>query len=430
MPVPNTKSYKTSFTSNNVSHAHADLAGEAQSDYETLRQTIDILFTAARPRLLRLTRMYGVQYDAADDIVQETLLEAWRHIDHLREPGRFDAWLNGICHNICRRWFRSQDIASKYQASLPHLYADQENEPEDSCNPAIADPEIFDPVEELERQDMAILLDRALGYLPQSSREAVELCYLSELPRNEAALQLRMTIHALEERLHRARRQLRQLLNTELRDEAEAFGLALDGETAGWRATREWCRYCGQQHELGLLESRSDGFGHVRTRCPSCSLVYREGNLSGWMPELHGLHSFRPALKRLGLKLKSYMPQALIDGSYPCGDCGKQALIRIVSPNEPYGTFHHPHPQHALMLECPACGWFSSMWAGSAIFWFHPAPGTFTERHPRWIIGPEVIMEYANQPAIRFCLIDVASTAKLFIIADYRTLQVLATYQE
>src|SRR5207248_7594045 len=136
----------------------------------------------------------------------------------------------------------------------------------------IADPISFDPVEELCRQDMMLLLDRALGYLPDSTRKAVELHYLSELPQREAALQLGMTIHALEERLYRARRQLRQLLNNELRTDAVSFGLLQDQDAvSSGRETRLWCPYCGKQRQRGILESRPDGIGYLRTWCSSCN---------------------------------------------------------------------------------------------------------------------------------------------------------------
>jgi hypothetical protein len=70
------------------------------------------------------------------------------------------------------------------------------------------------------------------------------------------------------------------------------------------------------------------------------------------------------------------------------------------------------------------------MWAGNAALWSHPVPRAFQEQHPQSIIGPEVMTEYANQPTLRFCLIDVTSNAQLIIFAHARTLQVLATFQE
>lgn len=45
-----------------------------------------------------IDRLHGVAIrilsdsDAADDAVQRALIDAWDHIDGLRDPGRFDAW--------------------------------------------------------------------------------------------------------------------------------------------------------------------------------------------------------------------------------------------------------------------------------------------------------------------------------------------------
>ena len=46
----------------------------------------------------------------------------------------------------------------------------------------IPDRTVPDPLEVLSRQDMALLLDRALGSLSADARQVVELCYLLELP--------------------------------------------------------------------------------------------------------------------------------------------------------------------------------------------------------------------------------------------------------
>lgn len=395
-----------------------------------LASNIDTLFAAARPRLLRQARMHGVAPDAVDDVVQETLLEAWRHLEALRNPDRIDAWLNGILRNVCLRWSHTQSKLATHQIPLLHMDPEDGSASRAAPELELPDSSTFDPVEELSRQDMQVLLDRALTHLPNKTREAIELYYLAELPQREAALRLGLTIHALETRLYRARRQLRQLLNSELRSEAEAFGLQVAQDTTvGWRQTRELCRNCGCHYQLGMLEARPDGHGFLQTRCPSCCTLWGNTNTSGWMPELYGLHSFRPAFKRLGTHMRSFMPQALVAGTYACHACGKLAKLRAVAPGEQYGQFI-AHNNYELVLECPACGEIQSMWALGAIFWSHPDLNAFVERYPRWIAEREVMLEYANQPALRFRLLDSASNAQFSIIAHYSTLQVLATFQE
>lgn len=410
--------------------AHHPFDDLRATTHRTLVDNIDVLFAATRSRLLLQAHKFGIQ-DDAEDIVQETLLEAWRHLDTLREPDRFESWLSGICRNVCLRWSRAEGKTQMRQVSLSVLSDRTADEPVAGAERPFPDDSALDPVEELSRQDLTTLLDHALGYLPSSTREAIELCYLADLPQREAALRLGMTIHALEERLYRARRQLRQLLSNELRSEAESFGLMMDREgTNGWRETRELCRFCGRHRQLGRIESRADGLAHLWTRCPSCSEQYGDTTISGWLPELSGLRSFRPAFKRIDATLRSYFPQALVNGSAPCRDCGKQARLRLVPPNEPFGTFFSPHPQHLLVLECSACGWFSSTWAYGVAFWFHPAPRVFTERHPHWVLGPEVVQEYENQAALRLCLLDMTSTARLVMFAHLQTFHVLTAFEE
>src|SRR5262249_39159771 len=149
----------------------------------------------------------------------------------------------------------------------------------------ILDPLAIDPAEEMERRDWETLCDRALGYLSAPAREAVELCYLTQLPQRAAAQQLGVAIAALEARLYRARRQLRQVLSSGLRAEAEAFGLtrnADDEERAvGWRETRLWCPSCGQRRLHGAFEPLAAGPVNLHLRCSSCG---HEVNSWGHVP--------------------------------------------------------------------------------------------------------------------------------------------------
>jgi len=194
-----------------------NIAGQ-QPDQTGLVGDLEEVLAAARPRLLRLARMQGVAPDAIDDVVQETLLEAWRHLDTLRAPERFHAWLDGICRKVCLRWSSAQRKYLLRRAVLPDPFAEED----------FPDPQTLDPAEALSRQELPMLLGRALGYLPGGAREIVELYYLAGIPQRVIAARLSLTLKALEVRLVRARRQLRHILSTQLRADAEAFGLILD----------------------------------------------------------------------------------------------------------------------------------------------------------------------------------------------------------
>jgi len=234
-------------------HEQDASAEQHTSDQTTITvSSVEKMMASARPRLLRLAHLRGIAPDALDDVVQETLTAAWQRLDHLRSPERFHAWLDGICRNMCLRWHEESALLTRRHIPLAMCSAKELSHDEDHYTEDIPNPRVLDPVEELSQQDLAVLLDHALGYLPNETRKLIELCYFAEMPQREAALHLGMTISALESRLYRARRQLHEVLSGDLRGEAEAFGLAMGGETAsGWRETREWCMLCGRHRLRG-----------------------------------------------------------------------------------------------------------------------------------------------------------------------------------
>jgi RNA polymerase sigma factor (sigma-70 family) len=416
---------------------------DKENPHTMLVANLEDALASARPRLLYLARKRGVAPDAAEDIAQETLMEAWRHLDHLCSPERFDAWLNGICRNMCLRWIETQSRTEPRQTSLSDLLEEAFDNCRGEACPRpeapdldIPDPLAFDPTEELSRQDMAILLDRALGYLPEHTRNVVELCYLAELPQSEVALRLGLTIGALELRLHRARRRLRQVLSEELRSEAVEFGLTVDEESAsGWRDTRIWCRVCGRHYLQGMFESPCDGFGwlglrsHIvlRMRCPGCSLIGGECVYSRAPISLGRLHSFRAALKHTGRMSGPHFEQALATGWQKCQFCGKPARPLITGTDELDGRFLWPGLM--LLIPCFVCNSCASTSVGTCL-WSHPTAQHFMAQHPRWIMEPETFAEYAGHIAIRVRFADLAGTARLTMLAHHQTLQVLAAFQE
>jgi RNA polymerase sigma-70 factor (ECF subfamily) len=48
---------------------------------------------------------------AAEDVIQETFLRAYRGLRDCADPDRFGAWVSGIARNHAREWLRSRRIA-------------------------------------------------------------------------------------------------------------------------------------------------------------------------------------------------------------------------------------------------------------------------------------------------------------------------------
>ena len=59
--------------------------------------------------------------DRAEDAVQETLVRCWRDLPTLRDPDRFEAWLNRLFLNACRDQLRSAKRRS-IEVVLPEIH--------------------------------------------------------------------------------------------------------------------------------------------------------------------------------------------------------------------------------------------------------------------------------------------------------------------
>lgn len=375
---------------------------------------LDHRLAAAMPRLARLARLRGVPADAVDDVVQQTLFEAWRVQHRLRNPANLDAWLDGICRNLCRRYRRAE--GDDQTTSLSTLAQ------EDGLPVELTDADTLDLDAALDAEDRARLLDRALGHLPVATRGAVEACYLADLPAGEAALRLGLTVNALEVRLHRARQQLRQLLNGPLREEAASLGILPPGEeSAGWRETREWCGLCGNRRLRGILVPQPDGSTRLRMRCPGCSPRYEiDIECSRGLRELNGLSSFKPAVRHYRAACADYYTRLRESGWRRCPICGNEAHMRAVHPDDADGSA--TGGWYAL-IECLCSESLSAAWATVAV-WSHPdsaAQGThWLDTHPRSRIEPDRLTSYAGQPAVRTRFLDVATgrAATIFSTPD------------
>jgi RNA polymerase sigma factor (sigma-70 family) len=399
---------------------------DKHSPFTALANNIEAALGSARPRLMRLASLHGIAPDAAEDVVQETLVEAWRHLNQLHTPDRFDAWLAGICRNVCLRWMRSHTLYTLRNSPLiPHDGGERDGVVSiDTLD--VPDPLALDPADLLSRQDLTTLLDHALSYLSADLRTAVELCYLAELPQREVAVRMGLTIEALESRLVRARRNLRLILSRELRADAETFGLALDANVAmGWRETREWCTACGRHRLYGRFEQDASGLRRVHFRCPGCQRF----EVNNVLALSKGQYSFRPALKRVMQWASVYIIEGLASGVQRCSHCGVFRPASLLGSDEL--AFALPSALSALqfVFRCPACDETVNISAVVSV-WSHPQVQQFMAQHPRWIHEPIALVQYAGQSAIQVNMIDITSCARLALFAHPQTFQILGTQQE
>lgn len=399
-------------------------ASDALDDIE-----VEGVLALARPRLLRIARLAGVAPEHCDDIAQDTLLTAWRSLAQLRDQARLDAWLDGICRNLCQHYRRSRARERNHLLPLVEL-----TKAPDVAETTLDLPDTtkLDPLIELERADQERLLEQALSRLSAQAREALELCYLVELPQREAAERLGLSVSALEARLHRARRNLRRVLETELRDEAEGLGWFPAGIPSGrWREARHWCYFCGKRRLVGIFLPLPNGNLELRMRCPACCGPDEAFLNSGDALQVRQAHAFGPAIKRLFQFAQQHFVVPLQrDAGQCCAGCGQAIRVLVRQYAElPLEVVPVVREHYSVTYTCPSCGILADASAAVALM-RDPTLAGFIAGRPRYVIEPEREVEHQGRQALHFRFADSASTARMHIFADRHSLRILDTALE
>lgn len=299
-----------------------------------------------RARLVRLCAHLTRSVDAAEDLAQETLIEAWRHADRLEEAQSQQAWLTGIARNVCRRWLRADalDRNRRYcrQSRVRGVSVDSSGGP--SIEDIADDIDLFDHIANAELAD--VILD-GLMTVSARTREMLLYRYREDWSYADLATHFHLTEDAVGVALHRGKRQLRQALLSDTHEFLADWGIR-SGERDMWNQTRIWCPSCGSQKLVGRFDRES---GFVAFRCPEC---HQDGTqtASHRSPELFtGVSGYKPALNRLLTFWHKAWVRGCQDGRTVCHLCGSFADYHVGMPDR--GPLRNEPGAH---FTCPACG--------------------------------------------------------------------------
>jgi RNA polymerase sigma factor (sigma-70 family) len=182
-------------------------------------QAFENLVDRYQPLALRIARRLMPTEEEAQDIVQETMLEAYLSLHRLQEPDRFKSWLLGILLNLGRNRLRRSLRKKTEQNQIPldwdaaYALANQNPQPQQVAEER-----------ELHRQVAA-----AVDELPTNLRNAIWLFYFEALSLQEIGVLLGISVNAVKVRLHRARHSLRKKL------EVPYTEFHIPGKKVDWR---------------------------------------------------------------------------------------------------------------------------------------------------------------------------------------------------
>ncbi|MBX6362371.1 MAG: sigma-70 family RNA polymerase sigma factor [Gemmatimonadetes bacterium] len=163
-------------------------AGDREAYRILVRRYQDLLYRHA-------LRVVG-DGDLAADLVQGALVKAYAEIRRCRDPERFGAWVFRILVNGCK-----DHLKSRRRRDVPLEEA-----------PIAATAGRADPARDLDRSELAAVLEDALARLPESLREAFLLKHVEGRSYDEIATMLDASVPALKMRVHRAREALKAML--------------------------------------------------------------------------------------------------------------------------------------------------------------------------------------------------------------------------
>jgi RNA polymerase sigma-70 factor (ECF subfamily) len=163
--------------------------GDREAYVDLIRVRSDRLFAIAQ-RILR-------DIDRAEDALQDALVIAWRDLRGLRDPDRFDAWLQRLLINVC---IAQATRERRRTANLRMLPIDGPAAPDELLNVAERD-----------------VLERGFRRLPPDQRAILVLHHYLGFAPSEIAETLGIPAGTARSRLHHAHRAMRAALEADAR---------------------------------------------------------------------------------------------------------------------------------------------------------------------------------------------------------------------
>ena len=141
----------------------------------------------------------------AKDMTQETFIKAWQHRTKLREE-TVHSWLLKCVQNLCFNQLKRR----KFQAHL----SDEEGETLEMLLHRHSHQSNPSPDEITIKQELKELVHRAIGELPPAMRSIVTMRELEEMSYKEIAEVLKQPKNSVKSTVFRARKKLREILNS------------------------------------------------------------------------------------------------------------------------------------------------------------------------------------------------------------------------
>ena len=170
----------------------ASVAGGHMAAFEELYRQYD-------KRVFRYICTFLHDRAAAEEALSDTMLAVWQGAGSFSHTSRISTWIFGIARHkaldaMRRNVRRQQEVELDTAADLAHPGTN--------------------PIDQIEREQVAVMTKKAIDRLSQDHREILYLVFYEELPYEDIALLLAIPVNTVKTRVFYAKQQLKQHLSS------------------------------------------------------------------------------------------------------------------------------------------------------------------------------------------------------------------------
>jgi RNA polymerase sigma-70 factor (ECF subfamily) len=190
----------------------------AVPDDEDRLLTFEEIVSKYEKKIFNLILRHISDREEAEDLTQETFLNAYKSFATFRGECKIHTWLCQIALNQCKNRFRQRDRRRTVEGpSLDAPAPRSGSGAEDTVRPLEIPDWDQSPQEVLIRNETYRYVLRAIDSLPDEYRTVIVLCDLQQLSYQQIAQITGLSLEAVKTRIHRGRLMLRRKVDAYLR---------------------------------------------------------------------------------------------------------------------------------------------------------------------------------------------------------------------
>ncbi len=179
-----------------------------------------LVITYERRVFALVFRMLG-RRDEAEDLAQEVFVQVFKAIDQFRGDSKLSTWIYRIAVNLCKN--RTKYLKRRHAGEQDDVDAMADRAPLSAAK-GVSVGDISRPDELVEGMQLEVIVKRAIDQIDPDFREVLILRDVEDMSYEEIAAVTGLAAGTVKSRIHRARAQLRALVERAIGEKLRSDG--------------------------------------------------------------------------------------------------------------------------------------------------------------------------------------------------------------